>query len=287
MCGCTVPQNQKSDLVFGELAKQLACNYERILMVFGLLSRKRKKERPIDVARVPDGMRVYAIGDIHGRKDLLVKLIEDIDSDNAARGPASTHIIFLGDLVDRGPDSAGVIEKAIKLKKKRGHNVRFLMGNHEEVFLKACRANDKKVTRFFIRIGGEETILSYPITKKDYRDLDIQELTERLPKLVPEEHLAFLESFEDQIIIGDYLFVHAGIRPEVPLPQQSAEDMRWIRGEFLDHQGDFEKIVVYGHTISKDVKEKRSRIGIDTGAYESGKLTALGLEGGERWYLQT
>ena len=256
-------------------------------MVLGLLSRRKKKQTPLDVARVPDGMRVYAIGDIHGRKDLLKNLIAQIDEDSAARGPASTHIIFLGDLIDRGPDSAGVIEKAIKLKKKRGHNVRFLKGNHEEVFLKACRENNKKVTRFFIRIGGEETILSYPISKKEYRELDLEELSERLPNLVPQEHLKFVDSFEDQIIIGDYLFVHAGIRPDVALPQQEPSDLRWIREEFLDHRDDFEKVVVYGHTIYKDVKEKRCRIGIDTGAYDSGKLTALALEGGERWYLQT
>jgi len=256
-------------------------------MVFGLLSRKNKKETPLDVARVPDGMRVYAIGDIHGRKDLLKNLLKQIDADDAARGPANSHIIFLGDLVDRGPDSAGVVEKVMKLKKKRGGNIRFLMGNHEEVFLKACRENNKKITRFFVRIGGKETILSYPISKKEYNKLDLEELGDRLPDLIPEEHLKFVEGFEDQIVIGDYLFVHAGIRPDVPLPQQEPSDLRWIREEFFEHRGDFEKVVVYGHTIYKDVKEKRSRIGIDTGAYESGKLTALGLEGGERWYLQT
>ncbi|MEE9434348.1 MAG: metallophosphoesterase family protein [Sphingorhabdus sp.] len=255
--------------------------------MFGLLSRKGKKKTPLNVARVPDGMRVYAIGDIHGRKDLLKQLINQIDTDDAERGAASTLIIFLGDLVDRGPDSAGVIEKAIKLQRKRGSNVRFLMGNHEEVFLKACRKMDKKITRFFIRIGGEETILSYPISKKEYRELDMEQLSVRLPEIVPEEHLAFLESFEDQIIIGDFLFVHAGIRPDVPLPQQTTSDLRWIREDFLDHRGDFEKVVVYGHTIYNDVREKRCSLGIDTGAYESGKLTALGLEGGERWYLQT
>jgi serine/threonine protein phosphatase 1 len=257
-------------------------------MVLGLFrSKKDKKKKAIDVARVPDGMRVYAIGDIHGRKDLMKTLIKMIDEDDAARKPSSTHIIFLGDLVDRGPDSAGVLDKAIKIKKERGHNVRFIMGNHEEVFVKACRKLDKKLTRYFIRIGGEPTILSYPISKSDYRELDMEQLTDRLPDLVPEEHLAFLESFEDQIVIGDYLFVHAGIRPDVPLPQQQTGDLRWIRDEFLDHKGEFEKVVVFGHTIFKDVKEKKSRIGIDTGAYESGKLTAIGLEGGERWYLQT
>lgn len=257
-------------------------------MVLGLFrSKKEKKKKAIDVAQLPDGMRVYAIGDIHGRLDLMKELLEQIEVDDGKRDQASTHIIFLGDLVDRGPDSAGVVEMAMKLKKKGGHNVRFLMGNHEEVFLKACRDDDKKSTRFFVRIGGEETILSYPISKKEYRKLDMKELTERLPKIVPEQHLAFIESFEDQIIFGDYLFVHAGIRPDVPLPQQKTSDLRWIRDDFLQHKDEFEKVVIYGHTISKDVIEKRSRIGVDTGAYESGRLTAIGLQGGERWYLQT
>ncbi len=250
------------------------------------LFKKKPVIRPIDTARVPEGSRIYAIGDIHGRNDLLIALLANIASDDAARGGAETQIIFLGDLVDRGSDSAGVIDTAIALKAS-GRNVRFLMGNHEEVFLRACREMDPKITRFFIRIGGEATILSYPITRADYIALDIEELSQRLQTLVPEEHLAFLESFEDQITIGDYAFVHAGIRPEVPLSEQEPSDLRWIREEFVDQQGDLEKVIVYGHTIYEDVVERGSRIGIDTGAYASGRLTALGLEGGERWYLQT
>ena len=105
--------------------------------------------------------------------------------------------------------------------------------------------------------------------------------------LVPREHVEFIEGFEDQIIIGDYVFVHAGIRPGVPLSDQKPSDMRWIREEFIDQRGDLEKVVVYGHTIYEDVEERGSRIGIDTGAYDTGKLTALALEGGERWFLQT
>ena len=109
----------------------------------------------------------------------------------------------------------------------------------------------------------------------------------RLPSLVPEAHLTFLESFEDQIVVGDYAFVHAGIRPDVPLSEQKRSDMRWIRDEFTDHKGDLEKVIVFGHTIYPEVEERGSRIGIDTGAYASNVLTAIGLEGAERWYLQT
>jgi serine/threonine protein phosphatase 1 len=249
------------------------------------LFKKALPTRPIDTARVPDGVRVYAIGDIHGRNDLLQALLAKIEADDAARGAADTQIVFLGDLMDRGPDSAGVIETAMALGQRR--KVRYLMGNHEEVFVRACRRNDPKVTRFFLRIGGEETILSYPITRAEYIGLDMEQLSARLAEIVPEAHLDFIEGFEDQIVIGDYAFVHAGIRPGVPLDQQKASDLRWIREDFVGQRGDLEKVVVYGHTIYDDIEERGSRIGIDTGAYKSGRLTALGLEGGERWYLQT
>jgi serine/threonine protein phosphatase 1 len=254
--------------------------------MLGRLFKKTAASRPIDAARVPDGMRIYAIGDIHGRDDLLNALLTKIEADDRARGSADTQIIFLGDLVDRGPGSAAVVETALALK-TAGRNVRFLMGNHEEVFVSACRKSDPKVTRFFLRIGGEATVLSYPITRAEYMTLDMEQLTERLDTLVPREHVEFIEGFEDQIIIGDYVFVHAGIRPGVPLSDQKPSDMRWIREEFIDQRGDLEKVVVYGHTIYEDVEERGSRIGIDTGAYDSGKLTALGIECGERWFLQT
>ncbi len=254
--------------------------------MLGRFFKKTAVRRPLDTARVPDGQRVYAIGDIHGRNDLLAQLLSQIDADDEERGSADTHIIFLGDLMDRGEDSAGVIETAMALRDS-GRKVRFLMGNHEEVFVRACRKNDSKTTRFFLRIGGEETVLSYPITRAEYITLDMEQLSERLATLVPESHLEFIESFEDQIVIGDYAFVHAGIRPGVPLSEQKPTDLRWIREEFVDQRGDLEKVVVYGHTIYDEVEERGSRIGIDTGAYASGKLTALALEGGERWYLQT
>lgn len=250
------------------------------------LFKKRLITRPIDTACVPAGHRVYAIGDIHGRNDLFTALLAQIEADDAARGDSDTQIILLGDLVDRGPDSAGVIETAIALKAQRP-NTRFLTGNHEEVFVAACRKRDSKTLRFFIRIGGEATIMSYPISRSEYLALDMEQLGARLESLVPEAHLEFLESFEDQITIGDYAFVHAGIRPGTPLADQKISDLRWIREEFIGQRGDLEKVIVYGHTIYDSVDERGSRIGIDTGAYESGKLTAIGLECGERWYLDT
>ena len=250
------------------------------------LFKRTATKRPLDTARVPNGVRVYAIGDVHGRNDLLLRLLDQIGSDNATRGSAKTQIVFLGDLVDRGDDSAGVIETAMTLR-KTGASVRFLLGNHEEVFLKVCRDRDLKTLRFFLKIGGDATLQSYPIPRSDYLALSMEALAEHLPNLVPESHLAFLESFEDQIVIGDYAFVHAGIRPGVPLAEQKSSDMRWIREDFTDHRGDLDKVVVYGHTIYPEIEERGSRIGIDTGAFSTGILTAIGLEGSERWYLQT
>lgn len=250
------------------------------------LFKRSGNNRPADNARIPEGKRVYAIGDIHGRHDLFTRLLAQIDADDAARGPAETQLIFLGDLVDRGPDSASVIETAMALKAS-GRNVRFLLGNHEEVFRDVCRKGDPKTLRFFLKIGGDATLQSYPITRAEYIELDHEQLAARLETLVPKSHLEFLDSFEDMIVIGDYAFVHAGIRPGVALADQKSSDLRWIREEFTAHRGDLEKVVVYGHTIYGDIEERGSRIGIDTGAYASGKLTAIGLERADRWYLQT
>ena len=249
------------------------------------LLRKKTPSRPIDSAAIPEGRRVYAIGDVHGRNDLLKKLLDKIIKDDGERDSAESEIIFLGDLIDRGPDSAGVIDTAMQARDIFG-NVRFLMGNHEEVYL-AAAAGDEKSVRFFNRIGGRETILSYEITMKEYMELDMTQLAQRIPELFPQDHIDFIAGFEDQISIGDYAFVHAGIRPGVPLSEQRQKDLRWIREEFLSAQEAHEKIIVYGHTINDDVVETGTRIGIDTGAYYSEKLTALALQGPERWYLDT
>ena len=235
---------------------------------------------------VPDGVRVYAIGDIHGRLDLLESLLELIDTDNRARGDgAAVQLIFLGDLVDRGPDSRGVVERLLWLS-KAGAPVQFLIGNHEEVFLRAL-GGDLRALRFLTRIGGRETLISYGIDAQEYRQLEFEELLERAQALVPEAHLEFLSGFKKWIAFGDYLFVHAGIRPGIPIEAQSTSDLCWIRDDFLSHREDFGKMVVHGHSITDDIDERGNRIGIDTGAFASGKLTAIGLEGEERWYLST
>ena len=234
---------------------------------------------------LPEGRRVYAIGDIHGRSDLLDRLLALIDADDRARGGIERELIFLGDLVDRGPDSRGVVERLLALSKEPG-KVRFLMGNHEEVFLRAAQA-DLKALRFLTRIGGRETLLSYGISVDEYRNVDFAELAALLARRVPAEHVEFLSGFESWIEIGDYLFVHAGIRPGVAMEDQERGDLCWIRDEFLNHRDSFGKMVVHGHSIAGEVDERTNRIGIDTGAFASGKLTAIGLEGSARWYLST
>jgi serine/threonine protein phosphatase 1 len=252
-------------------------------MVFGKLFRRSP---PAPAAAIPAGQRVYAIGDIHGRADLFDELVAMIAADDTARGHADTTIILLGDLVDRGPDSRGVIERAMALQQERGAGLRWLIGNHEEVFLKALRG-DPAVVRYFVRIGGEPTILSYPIDHAAYRVMPFEELAEVLSTIVPPDHAAFLDAGEDRIVIGDYLFVHAGIRPGVAVHGQQVSDLRWIREDFLTHGGDHGHVVVHGHTITDAPEDRGNRIGIDTGAYRSGVLTALGLEGTDRWYLRT
>jgi serine/threonine protein phosphatase 1 len=253
---------------------------------------KRPTPAPAPRPTVPPGRRIYAIGDIHGRSDLLDRLIDQIDADQAARGPAETTIIFLGDLIDRGPDSRGVVERAMALKIS-GDDTRFLMGNHEEVFLNTLREPEVEgddndgVMRFFLRIGGEQTLNSYGIVGDVFRDASFERLVELARECVPMAHREFLAGFENQIEIGDYLFVHAGIRPGVAFADQDERDLRWIRGEFLNHAGAHGRMVVHGHTIYDTVWERDNRIGIDTGAYESGVLTALGLQGDQRWFLDT
>ncbi|MEG3171833.1 metallophosphoesterase family protein [Sphingomonas sp. ZB1N12] len=235
--------------------------------------------------QVPPGRRVYAVGDIHGRADLLDELIGLIEADERDRDAAETTLIFLGDIVDRGPASAAVIDRLRGLAQARP-DVRFLLGNHEEIFLGALDG-EPKALRLFCRIGGRETVLSYGMEAAEYERLDYEELVKRLEILVPDEHRDFLRKFEDMIVIGDYAFVHAGVRPDTPLDLQTTSDLRWIRDPFLDHRSSLEKTIVHGHTMTDEIERRGHRIGIDTGAYASGRLTALGMEGSETWSLQT
>lgn len=242
------------------------------------------KKKPARAPRAADGERVYAVGDVHGRLDCLDRAIALIDADDAARGPAHTRIILLGDLVDRGPDSRGVVDRAIALATRP--NLEILMGNHEEILLSAARG-EKSTLALFNRVGGRETLLSYGVDPDAYDAADLDGLAVLIAEAVPSEHLSFLASLGERAVSGDYLFVHAGIRPRVALDEQKPSDLRWIREPFLSSDAQHGAVVVHGHTITEAADVRANRIGIDTGAFDTGRLTTLCLEGDARWFLVT
>ena len=229
--------------------------------------------------------RAYAVGDVHGRLDLLEFLLDKIHADIEQRDPLDTVLVFVGDLIDRGPDSAGVIER-LRTYEHRGVRPVFLLGNHEEVLLRIV-AGDASVIPGWLRFGGAECFRSYGGDPKQLERIRGAEATAAVRDAVPPEHLEFLDQFIDTFRFGDYLFVHAGIRPGVPLEEQRQSDLRWIREPFLDDETHHGFVVVHGHTIAHEVQERANRIGIDTGAFATGVLTALGIEGTARWFIDT
>lgn len=240
-------------------------------------TKKKVKQGP----RVPPGQRVYAVGDIHGCDDLFAALIEAIEADMAEADGRKCQIVLLGDLVDRGAGSRRVIKLARKWQKAR--DVRILFGNHEEMFLSSF--HDRDTLKHFLRHGGRETMLSYGVERKSFSKCSVDELQALLHQSVPEKDRKFLESFEDMIRIGDYVFVHAGIKPGVPLKEQKKSTLRWIREPFLSYEKLHEAMVVHGHTITDEPEVELNRIGVDTGAYASGRLTALVLQGRKRGFI--
>jgi len=231
------------------------------------------------------GYRAYAVGDIHGRIDLLEHLLARIHADLQHRPAPKTLLVFVGDLVDRGPSSAQVIER-LRCYHRDGVEPVFLLGNHEEVLLRIIHG-DASVVESWLKFGGLQCLQSYGVTLARVRSRSSEEVVELVRKIVPKEHVEFLETFVDSCRFGDYLFVHAGIRPGVEIDLQSQSDLRWIRDPFLYDETDHGFVVVHGHTITEEVDERPNRIGIDTGAYRSGVLTALAIEGNERWLIDT
>lgn len=234
---------------------------------------------------IPPGNRVYAVGDIHGRVDLLERLLADIERDNDARGPCRTLLVFLGDLIDRGPASNQVVER-LQTYRRPGIETAFIAGNHEEVLLRLL-AGERGLMRHWIKFGGGECLRSYGLDPVGLNRLGETAALAQLRAAFPPAHEKFLAGFADTVRFGDYLFVHAGIRPQVDLSLQRQADLRWIRDPFLTDQTDHGFMVIHGHTISERIVERSNRIGIDTGAYRSGILSAIGLEGAARWHLST
>ncbi len=232
----------------------------------------------------PPNLRAYAIGDIHGRLDLLRQLIQQIEADNSARPPARTYLIFLGDLIDRGPDSKGVLDFLISERFDFATTI-FLKGNHEEFFQRVLEGEESGVLDW-LTYGGFECAESYGVSRGSTLNATPGGIVRRLQDAVPAAHRDFIQNMADTFRFGDYVFVHAGIRPGVAIEEQSPKDLRWIRDGFLDCSSDHGCIVVHGHTIVERPEQHSNRIALDTGAYRSGVLTALGLEGTERWFIQ-
>ena len=240
----------------------------------------------LPAASVPDGHRVYAIGDIHGRSDLFDRLIGLVTEDIRAGRPAQAHVVLLGDYIDRGLDSCGVLER-LSQPAEGPFGTICLKGNHEDSLLRFL--DDVSVGPNWLRYGGLATLVSYGIGRPDGMDeaTFLDHAQEQLRRRLPARHLAFLRRLKLQVQVGDYRFVHAGVRPGVPLDHQDPDDLIWIRDDFLRSDADHGAVVVHGHTITDEPHIQHNRIGIDTGAFASGRLTCLVLEGETRRFLTT
>jgi serine/threonine protein phosphatase 1 len=230
---------------------------------------------------LPAGLRVYAIGDIHGRSDLLNYLAQRIEEDKASAGGLAI-TVFLGDYIDRGPDSAGVIDRLAR----RDFPTEFvaLRGNHEEVLLKFL--TDPDVLSNWRNFGGLETLHSYGVdVQPAMRGTGFDNVRRSLIERMPASHRRFLIETTLSASFGDYFFCHAGARPGVPLEQQTPRDLLWIRGEFLEFRGSWDKVVVHGHTPVAEPELLRNRINVDTGAFASSVLTAVVLDGSSQRLL--
>lgn len=231
------------------------------------------------------GYRAYVVGDIHGRLDLLEDLLAKIHAELQHRPAQKTLLVFVGDLIDRGPSSAQVLER-LRTYRRPGIRPVFILGNHEEVLLRILNGESELITkwRWF---GGSECLQSYGVDPEALGRLSDDDSLAVVRSAVPREHVEFLESFVDSCRFGDFLFVHAGIRPGIALDQQQQSDLRWIREPFLLDDTDHGFVVVHGHTISSEVEERSNRVGIDTGAYRTGVLSAFAVESANHWLLDT
>ena len=241
----------------------------------------------LETARVPDGVRLYAVGDLHGRCDLLREMHRLIREDAAGSPPGFRRmVVYLGDYVDRGLHSREVIDLLLN-EPLEGFDAQHLRGNHDELFLTFL--DNPACGDAWFRFGGDATVYSYGVRVPEgvapgQRMAHIQQ---SLNEAIPARHRRFLDGLKLTWVIGDYLFVHAGVNPGKPLDRQRPEDVMWIRDEFLDSETRLGKVVVHGHSIAPRPDVRANRIGIDTGAYHSNVLTCLVLEGNGRRFLQT
>ena len=250
------------------------------------LFRSRTEVAPRAAPAVPEGTVVWSVGDIHGRLDLLQPLVDAIVADLQASAATRRMVVFLGDYIDRGPDSRGVLQLLDALSDTPGVDWRFLKGNHEQAMLSFL--GDPSAGSKWCDYGGDQALRSYGLRVPDllHRTEAWARVAADLRHKLTAREVAFLEDLELSVAVGDYFFAHAGARPGLALDRQSAEDLMWIRRTFLDSKVRFEQVVVHGHTPETEVYADERRIGIDTKAYETGVLTALRLEGQARSILQ-
>jgi serine/threonine protein phosphatase 1 len=233
--------------------------------------------------RLPEGVRVYAIGDVHGRADLLSHLFALIDADLARRAPARVLHIMLGDYIDRGPASREVID--LILARTARHDVVALKGNHDAFVPQAL--DDPSAMGDWLLMHGVETLASYGLTSANVAKSRLSDLAKAFAAVLPDSHLEFFRALKPSFSCGDFFFAHAGVRPGVDLDRQSEEDLIWIRQDFLRHEGDFGKVIVHGHSPVRSVERRTNRIAIDTAAYATGRLTALVIEGRDLRVIDT
>ena len=238
---------------------------------------------PKKQARVPEGMRIYTIGDVHGCVSQLDRLHERIESD-AASFAGEKVIVYLGDYVDRGPDSRGVIDRLIGSIPK-GLSARYVKGNHDQALLDFL--GDAEAYRSWRSFGAPETLLSYGVRPPLFDSHEkFEEARQAFQTALPPAHLAFLRRLESTVVLGDYAFVHAGIRPGTNIEDQTDADLLWIRDDFLNCTSAHEKVVVHGHTPISAPVRLHNRIGLDTGAYATGILSCAVLEEAECRFIQ-
>ena len=240
--------------------------------MIGLLKRAKKKRGPA----LPEGVRIYAVGDVHGRADLLDRILSRIDAHIIARPILRPIHLLVGDYIDRGPYSREALDLLINCSK--GREMVFLRGNHD-VFVEDFLQNPA-LLREWSKIGGLETLMSYGLQPPINADEAIQkELAQALNATLPKSHRGFLGRLVSSFSCGNYFFAHAGVRPGIPLGKQKEDDLLWIRDDFLLHEEDFGKVVVHGHTPVREIDIRSNRINIDTGAYATGRLSCLIMEG--------
>lgn len=224
--------------------------------------------------QLPDGVRIYAVGDIHGRADLLSELFGRIDGDRAEHAAERTIEIYLGDYIDRGPASREVVDLLIDRAGRR--EVVCLKGNHEDIALQFL--NEPRLFSTWAQIGGRETLMSYGLNPIVRRPDEMAALARAFGANLPQGHRSFLSALPVFYVGGDFMFVHAGVKPGVPLDRQREADLLWIREEFLTWDAPFGKVIVHGHTPVLEPEFHGNRINIDTGAYATGRLSCVCIE---------